>query len=73
MNMKKELWLVLEKYDSCSEMRVFCNSISSIIQDKKNDNDIINIYQGLSEITEFEKKKIDEFIGDEINYVLFSF
>lgn len=71
--MKKELWLVLEKYDSCSEMRFFCNSISNIIQDKKNDNDIINIYQGLSEITEFEKKKIDEFIGDEINYVLFSF
>ena len=42
MNIKK-LYEILVKYDSDKSFSTFCNSLSSIIQNKFSENDIINI------------------------------
>jgi hypothetical protein len=69
---KAILWSILEKYDGISEYKNLCDSISRIIQDKLNSDDLLTIYNNLLEIDMIDKKKIDATIGADIDACLFS-
>jgi hypothetical protein len=69
---KAILWSILEKYDNISEYSNFCDTLSRLIQDKINNNDILVIYQSLLVIDIIDREKIDSTIGYEIDSCLFS-
>lgn len=71
-NTKKSiLWSVLVKYDGVVEYTKFCDSLSNLIQDKSNSDDMINIYTHLAKIDKVDYKRVDEAVGVEISNHLF--
>jgi hypothetical protein len=70
-NKKSILWDVLSKYDGIAEYSKFCDSLSNIIQDKSNGDDILTVYVNLSKIDRIDYNKVDEAVGVEINNYLF--
>jgi hypothetical protein len=72
MNNKATLWTILEKYENTTNMSSFCNSISKIIQEDYQNNDIINIYQGLNRIDSIDINNINLIIGNKIDQLLFT-
>jgi hypothetical protein len=72
INRKEILWSVLTKYDGVSEFNSFCDSVSKFIQDKQDGSDIINIFKSLTKIDKSDKEKIDNVIGNDIDFFLFS-
>lgn len=69
---KAILWSILEKYDGISEYIKFCDSLSNIIQDKNESNDLLVVYINLVKIEKCDRNKIDETIGNKIDTLLFS-
>lgn len=64
MTTKQTLWNILEKYDSQSEMKDFCDSLSKAIQGLElSDNDVLNI-AAVSNLVDVEEIEfIDTNIG----------
>jgi hypothetical protein len=64
MSVKSKLWSILEKYDSQSEMRDFCDSLSKAIQDiELSDDDIINIAAVSNLVDTQDIEFIDQSVG----------
>lgn len=69
---KSILWFILEKYDNHPDYIDFCDSLSSLIQDKVDSKSLVVIYTYLLKIDSEDKSMIDSSIGNNIDYVLFS-
>lgn len=69
---KALLWSILEKYDGIPKYTEFCNSISNFIKGTFNGDDMSTVYRNSNFIDPSDRKKIDEIIGDDINFYLFS-
>jgi len=72
-NTKKSiLWRILNKYDGITDFNKFCDSISNLIQEKSNGDDLVTIYQHFTEIEKADYIVVNDAIGFEINNHLFS-
>ncbi len=71
-DIKSNLWFILERYDNHPDYNKLCNSLSNLIQDKGNIDDILVIFQSMSIIDLEDKKIIDKSIGADIDACLFS-
>ena len=72
-NMKdtKTLYEILTKYDGDKSFSSFCDSISNIIQNKFNDNDIINIIAFSNIIDSQDDTIINDIVGIRETAILF--
>jgi hypothetical protein len=68
MKDKKILYNILVKYDNDSSFREFCDSLSNIIQNKFDKNDIMNIIKFSDIIESDEVQTIDSKV-DFLEYV----
>lgn len=68
---KSILWSVLAKYDGLEDYAKFCDSLSRLIQDKSNGDDILTVYTHLNKIDRVDYNRVDEAVGIEISNYLF--
>jgi len=68
---KSILWSVLAKYDGLEDYTKFCDSLSKLIQDKSNGDDILTVYTHLNKIDRADYNRVDEAVGIEISNYLF--
>lgn len=72
-NTKKSiLWSILSKYDGLAEFTKFCDSISNLIQEKSNGDDLVTIYQHFTALDKADYNVVNDAVGFEINNHLFS-
>lgn len=60
---KEILFNILVKYDCNKSNKLFCDSLSNIIQNKSDENDIINIINFITLIDAEDVKEIDANVG----------
>ena len=71
-DIKSSLWSLLEKYDTDTQYSKFCNSLSELIQDKVNADNLLIVFTTLSRLDSCDIKLINETIGADIDACLFS-
>ena len=64
-NNKKQLWTLLEKYDSDKNLVSFCDSISNVIQGKETEQDLINLIR-FNDICEKDMNIVSELVDVNI-------
>lgn len=69
---KAKLWNIVEKYD-CSEYSQFCDTLCNIIKNNISDVDLLTIYSHYDKIQAEDRELIEEQMGSDISFVLFSF
>lgn len=69
---KSNLWFILERYDNINEYNKLCSSLSNLIQDKGNIDDILVVFQSMNQIDSQDRKILNKSIGSDIDACLFS-
>jgi archaellum biogenesis ATPase FlaH len=70
-NEKEKIWNLLVKYDNT--LLEFCDSLSSILQNKSSNNDFLNIVKNYKNIESEDVLIIDSILGDSITNILNDF
>lgn len=68
---KAVLWNLLVKYDTDSDMKDFCNSVSNVLKGEFTDTDICNIFAGYNQIESQDLNSLDAIVGKTVSEVIF--
>jgi hypothetical protein len=69
---KSKLWAIVERYD-CPEYSEFCDTLCNIIKDDFDGSVLLTIYNHYDKIQKEDKDLIEEQMGSDISFLLFSF